>query len=189
MSKKKMEISGHVFAEVNDILYQKFSQICNMDIEEWLKLHIICDFGINVKNKGDIDELQTRLSFLYYEDINEWISEKMREYIKEYEYSQKKENKVLCYGFKDIENERFVNSKKLTDEFISRFIKSKSIMFRYERNYMKKVDNQGRIPDIIAVIIFSIEYPMKDYGMYLRNDEKETIKECLKGTEYESLFS
>lgn len=183
MNKKKIIIYGKHFAEIDQNFYLHFIKMTDIkNFNGWIREQVLIDFHINIKSSTDIEKIDELLLKNYYHNKREWLTEKMRNKMKQIEYMRKRENEVICYRFKDKDG-KFVDSPTLTKEFLDAFIKSKSVLARCEKNYLKLEDAGGYVPDVLVRFILSFEIPMNK--VYMTHAEYALIKRMLQGTEYE----
>lgn len=76
-------------------LYDVFCKEClETSYNKWLLKEIHQFFGINIDSKEHLEKFKQELLLNYYSNPAEWISERMRYYLK---FHQKTEKKVFCY--------------------------------------------------------------------------------------------
>lgn len=69
------------FASVPDELMEEFKKYKKEALLKWIKKEIYNDYHIDIKIKEDIDIFRNLLIKDYYENISEWVKEKMRNYL------------------------------------------------------------------------------------------------------------
>lgn len=183
MIKKKIIIYGKHFAEIDQNFYLHFIKLTDIkNFNGWIREQVLIDFHIDIKSSTDIEKIDELFLKNFYHNKREWLTEKMRNKMKQIEYMRKGENEVICYRFKDKDG-RFVNSPTLTKDFLDAFIKSKSILARCEKKYLGLEDVGGYVPEVLVRFMLSFEIPMKN--VYMTHEEYDSIKRMLQGTEYE----
>lgn len=80
-SKEKVKIrllKMHI-AYIEKRILDEFQEKCNVsDFNKWLEEQIYKDFYLEIKNESDISAFTLMLRRRYYENIAEWIKEKVR---------------------------------------------------------------------------------------------------------------
>ena len=80
-SKKiRIRLYGQHLAYINSFLYFSFVQKCEvLDYSSWIKKMAKNDFDILIVGEGSIDELKAKVLDNYFEDIGDWLRQRMRE--------------------------------------------------------------------------------------------------------------
>lgn len=84
MKDKKIRIRlyGQHLAYIGYDLYHNFTHICKvLDYSSWIKKRANIDFNLMITSDKSIDELKIAVNENYFEDIADWLREKMREEI------------------------------------------------------------------------------------------------------------
>lgn len=80
----RVRLYGQHLAYIGYDLYLNFTHICKViDYSSWLKERAYKDFNLYVTNDISIDKLKEVVKENYFEDIADWLREKMREEIYE----------------------------------------------------------------------------------------------------------
>lgn len=89
-SKEKVKIrllKMHI-AYIEKRMIDEFTEKCNIkDFNKWFEEQIYKDFYMDIKNHADIRTFTIMLRKRYYENIAEWIKEKIREELRKAEAS------------------------------------------------------------------------------------------------------
>ena len=81
----RIRLYGEHLGYISYDLYDSFLRICNIiDYSSWVKKISYDNFEIYIAGKESINELKNRVIANYYEDIADWLKEKMREEIRKY---------------------------------------------------------------------------------------------------------
>lgn len=79
----RIRLYGQHLGYIGYDLYDKFLRICSViDYSSWMKETAYKDFDFYITGKDSIDVLREKVVENYYEDIADWLREKMREEIR-----------------------------------------------------------------------------------------------------------
>lgn len=80
--KIRIRLYGQHLAYIGYDLYNNFTHICKvLDYSSWIKKRANIDFGLTISGEASIEELKEVVMDNYFEDIGDWLREKMREEI------------------------------------------------------------------------------------------------------------
>lgn len=78
----KIRMFGEHLCYLNyDVVREFQSEYSVVNLNSWIKEESYKDFGILLTNKDDLDELKEKLQEYYYENIADWLREKIRNYL------------------------------------------------------------------------------------------------------------
>ena len=78
----KIRLYGVHLAYVREHLLSGFNYYCNVvSFSDWLKENVYSDFGIRISSRKSIKYLNEVVKDNFYENIGDWIKEKMRQSI------------------------------------------------------------------------------------------------------------
>ena len=81
--KIRIRLYGKHLGYIRYDLYDTFLRSCEViDYSSWIKRIVYENLNIQITSKESIDELKDIVVKSYYEDITDWLSQKMRESIK-----------------------------------------------------------------------------------------------------------
>lgn len=79
----RIRLYGQHLGYIGDSLYSNFLRICNvLDYSSWVKKKAYEELNIYITDKESIEKLKNIVISNYYEDIADWLREKMREEIR-----------------------------------------------------------------------------------------------------------
>lgn len=79
----RIRLYGEHLGYISSNLYDSFLRACNiLDYASWVKSKAYDDFDLYITNKESIEELKKYVVKNYYEDIADWLREKMRKEIR-----------------------------------------------------------------------------------------------------------
>lgn len=75
----RIRLYGQHLAYISSDLYSKFLRECNiLDYSVWLKRRAKKDFDLMIDGEDAIEKLREIIKDYYFEDISDWLREKMR---------------------------------------------------------------------------------------------------------------
>ena len=78
--KIRIRLYGQHLAYINSFLYYSFVQKCEvLDYSSWIKKMAKKEFDILITGEDSIEELKTKVINSYFEDIGDWLRQRMRE--------------------------------------------------------------------------------------------------------------
>lgn len=78
--KIRIRLYGQHLGYINNNLYAYFLRNCNvLDYSSWIKKKTHAEFNLYIDSKESIDKLKEIVLRNHYEDVADWLREKMRE--------------------------------------------------------------------------------------------------------------
>ena len=79
----RIRLYGQHLAYLGCDLYNTFLRTCKViNYSSWIKERANIDFDLYIINEESIEKLKEKVTENYFEDISDWLREKMREGIK-----------------------------------------------------------------------------------------------------------